>query len=82
MSLVSDTQELINDSGVFWPAQQIYDALNESMLEVWEDLELHTGTATMTATASAEFVSIPSTILSPKTISHGNVEWFVINRVL
>ena len=80
MSLFSDTQELINDSGVFWPNQQVYDALNESMLEVWQDLELHTGTATMTATASAESVAIPATILSPKSITYGGLEWFITNR--
>ena len=82
MSLVSDTQDLINDSGVFWPAQQIHDALNDSMLEVWQELELHLGTATATTAPGDEFITIPTTILTPKSITIGDRERYITSRIL
>ena len=83
MSLVSEIQDLIDDSGVFWIDQHVYDVANEALIEVWGELRHDIGTATITVTANQEFVDLPTTtIMIPQRIVANNVEWFVTNRVL
>jgi hypothetical protein len=52
----------------FWPNQQIYDAINESSIEVLGSGQFELTTATITATASALYVNLPTSIMIPKFI--------------
>ena len=77
MSLVSDIQDVINDAGVFWPVQHVYDCANEAQLLVWGRTHHDIITTTTTVTATQEFITLPTTMYIPKKVIANNVEWFV-----
>ena len=77
MSLVSDIQDLINDSGVFWPVQNVYDAANEAQLLIWGRMQTDVITTTTTVTATQEFITLDTAMYIPKKIIANNVEWYV-----
>lgn len=68
MSLVSQVQIIIDEpSGPkFWPLAQLYDAINESSVEVLGSAQQEITTATVTASASATYLALPTTIMIPK----------------
>jgi hypothetical protein len=70
MTLLTQVRLIIDEpSGPkFWPNQQIYDAINESSIEVLGSGQFELTTATMTATASASYAMLPTTIMIPKFI--------------
>jgi hypothetical protein len=70
MSLVSEVRELLDESGgaVFWVSEQIYDALNEAILDAYASTRQEFGTATITFTASNADVNLPLSIWIPQTI--------------
>lgn len=76
MSLVSDTQDLLNDAGVFWLDNHLYDALNSVQLSVWRETHHDIAVGTMTVTASQEFAAVPSPIMIPQRIRLNDVEWW------
>lgn len=59
MSLVTEVQTLVDESGVgtWWTAQQVYDACNEALGEDWALLKPHAGTSTLTITTGADIVA-------------------------
>jgi len=59
----------------FWPNTQLYDAINEASIEVLGSGQFDVSTATITATASAVYVALPTTIMIPKMLlSTDNIE--------
>ncbi len=69
MSLVTDVQQLVDESGgaVWWTAQQVYDAINEALLEDWAILKPQAGTATLTITAGSDILAFDrTTIMLPQ----------------
>ena len=81
MSIVSDVRELIDDAGVFYIDQHVYDAVNGAILEVWPTFVHDEGTATVTITANQEYLPIPSTILVPRRIWNNNREMYPVTEV-
>lgn len=70
MSIVSDTRILLNESSsIFWPDQQIYDAINKAQIEVYAETELLWTSVVFTAYAGSEFIALPvDEIMIPKYI--------------
>lgn len=64
--IVSLVQQEINETGagVFWPVQQVYDAINETLLEFDTIAYFPIGTGTMTFTQGADLVSWPNTAIA------------------
>jgi hypothetical protein len=52
----------------FWPNAQLYDAINESSIEVLGSGQFDLSTATITATANAVYITMPVGIMIPKLI--------------
>jgi len=82
MGVVGDIQTILNDQGVFWPTQQIYDALNEAQLAVYVETKWAITTATMNLGSGVDIVAIPSGILIPRWIegTNNNFQPAVIKR--
>lgn len=79
MSLVTDIQELLEESGgaVFWAAQHIYDAANEAMIDVWAESRHDLGKVTLTLSANDDLVAIPlTTIMIPQYLVRANKQYF------
>lgn len=72
MSAISDIQTIINDVGVFWPEQFIWDALNEAQLAVYSETKWALTTGNMLLGSGVDIVSIPPEILIPKWIEGTN----------
>jgi hypothetical protein len=72
MSAVTDIQTIINDQGVFWPVQNIWDAINEAQFAVYAETKWAITTQTFSLTSNADIVPIPSNILIPKWIEGTN----------
>ena len=70
MTLLNQVRLIIDEPNAakFWPNAQLYDAINESSIEVLGSGQFEVTTATVTATASAQFMTLPSTIMIPKFI--------------
>jgi len=75
MSAVSDIQLIINDAGVFWPQQQLLDALNEAQLAVYAETKWALTTASLTLTSNADIVAMPDGVFLPKWIEGTNVQF-------
>jgi hypothetical protein len=59
----------------FWPNTQLYDAINEASIEVLGSGQFDMSTATITASANAVYLTLPTTIMIPKMlIGTDNVE--------
>lgn len=88
MSLYSEVQIQIDQaspnaaSSAFWVDQQIYDALNEALLETWTNLKWATlTTSTIATTSGAQFEALPtSTLMIPQFIIYANVKLFPTNH--
>ena len=77
MSLLSETQELLDDSGIFWVDEQVYDGLNNAMLELWPEINHDVYSDNVVATASQDTFTHPSRIMIPKRIT-GRGGWKTI----
>lgn len=72
MSAISDIQTIINDVGVFWPTQFIYDTLNEAQLAVYAEVKFAITTATMLLGSGVDIIEIPPQVLIPRWIEGTN----------
>lgn len=72
MSAIGDIQTIINDAGVFWPQQTVWDSINEAQLAVYAEVKWAITTQTMSLTVGQDIVPIPSNILVPKWIEGTN----------
>lgn len=78
MTLISEIREVLDESGgaVFWVEEQLYDAVNEVILEVYAGLRCEYGTATITTTASTASYVLPSSIWLPQYITGTGKKYF------
>ncbi len=72
MSAISDIQTIINDVGVFWPEQFIWDAVNEAQLAVFAEVKWSLTSGTMLLGSGVDIVEIPPNVLIPKWIEGTN----------
>lgn len=76
MSAVSDVKALLDDAGVFWIDAHVFDALNQSLLDVWTDVRHDITTATLTFTASQASIALSTNIMIPQRITREGFEWY------
>ena len=77
MSVVSDVREMIGEaSAAFYTDQQVYDAINETQMDMWMGSKWLVTTATLTTTASAEFAAIPTDVMIPQYVEKDGRKWF------
>lgn len=76
MSIVSDVQELVNDTGVFYPIDQVYDAVNEAQLQLYAQTKWATTTATLGLNTNDDLVVIPSSVLIPQYLEYNTQRYF------
>lgn len=78
MSLVGEVRQLLNETAgpVFWTDLKIYDACNEALMWVWGENKWQLTTSTMTFTASADLVALPSTLFIPQQIFGTDGQYF------
>lgn len=68
MSIITQVQNILNDTGVFWPTQNLYDAINEAQFWLYEDSRWQRQTATISLGSNTDIFPLPSNIIIP--------EWF------
>lgn len=70
MTLIAEVRELLDEStgSTFWVEEQIYDALNEAIVDVYSNTRHEYGTATITFTASNAYLALPSSLMIPQYI--------------
>jgi len=63
--LVSEVQTIIDETQtpVYWTIQQVYNACNKALEEVWANVRWTYTTATLTLTASQQFTTLPSSVV-------------------
>lgn len=71
-SITSDLQLILNDTGVFWPQQQLYDSINEAQFAVYGETKWAITSQEMVLTYNQDIIPIPSSILIPKWIEGTN----------
>lgn len=78
MSLVSDVQELLDETGVgtFWPKAHIYDACNQAQLDVWAKSHHDTVTSTLTLSNNSDLVAIPTGVYIPLYLTRSNTVYW------
>jgi hypothetical protein len=83
MSITTLVQTELNESGagVFWPVQQVYDAINETLLEFDSVAYFPIVTTSMTFTQGADLVPWPNTILMwPHYLEFNGRQYFVCKQ--
>jgi hypothetical protein len=70
MSLVTDIEELLDESGgaTFWTAAHVYDAANEAQVETFARTKHQFVLSSMTVNAGDGLVTLPSTVMIPQYI--------------
>jgi hypothetical protein len=63
--IVADVQLILNDTGVFWPTQQVLDAVNEAQFWVHCKTKWQRTSASLSLVQGVDIVPIPSSILIP-----------------
>lgn len=83
MSLFSEVTEQIDQTNLnfgqpFWVDQQVYDAINLALEEIWTEVKWTYTTATLTFTAGQDLTALPSTsVMIPQyIITTDNVKMF------
>jgi hypothetical protein len=66
MSIVTQVQNILNDTGVFWPTQNLFDAINEAQWWLFADIRWQRTSATVTLSSNADVFGIPANILIPE----------------
>lgn len=72
MSTVTNVQTLLNDTNVFWPNQNLFDAINEAQWHVYVETKWAVSSATFSLTTNADVFTIPTTIQVPRWIEGTN----------
>lgn len=72
MSIVVQVQTLLNDTNVFWPNQNLFDAINEAQFLVYAETRWAITSATFTLTQNTDVFTIPSAIQIPRWIEGTN----------
>lgn len=72
MSIVTQVQNILNDTNVFWPNQTLFDAINEAQLNVYMETKWAISSATFTLSSNTDVFTYPSSILLPRWIEGTN----------
>lgn len=81
MSLFTDTTTLLADTAnTFWTAQQVYDRLNDAMLEVWPMTRHDVYTDNLVLTSAAEGFTLPAKMMIPQRI-YANGRWYDVETL-
>jgi hypothetical protein len=67
--------------GWYYTSTQIYNAINEAQEDMIVRTQWETTTATYTTTASADMITIPTTVMIPQRIVYGSQEWYPTSLV-
>ncbi len=81
--IITTVQTIINETGpgVFWPIQEVYDAINDAQLEKESIGYYPIGSATITFTASTSLIPWPNTILMwPHYLEYLGDQYFIITH--
>lgn len=71
----------VPSAGVFWPVQQVYDAINDAQLEMESIAYLPIGSTTMTFTASTDLHAWPNTVLMwPHYLEFNGRKYWVVKH--
>lgn len=86
MSVFTDLQLQLDEVAgpTFWPAQQMYDAINASLLEVWSSVKnWQLTSATVTISSGADIVALPITsVMIPQFIIYSGIKIFITTHDL
>lgn len=74
-NVIADIQLILNDSGVFWPTQQLYDAVNEAQFHIYAETKWALATQAFVLTSGVDIISIPSNILIPRWLEGTNTQF-------
>jgi len=75
MSVVDDVRILINDTGVFWPDQAVYDAINEAQIELLAETKWAVSTSTIVLPANTDIFTLPPAIMIPQHVESAGQRW-------
>lgn len=78
MSLYTDITTLLNDSGTFWTAQQVYDRANDAMLEVWPLTRHDLYCDTVVVPPGDESFLLPARMMIPQRL-HARGRWYDVS---
>jgi hypothetical protein len=71
----------VPSAGVYWPVQQVYDAINDAQLEMESIAYLPIGSTTMTFTASTDLHTWPNTVLMwPHYLEFNGLKYYVVKH--
>jgi hypothetical protein len=78
LSLVSDVQQLIDETAgaVFWPAAQVYDAINEAQIYYYAEWPIVSTSTSVIIPENIDFMPIPSGIMILKDVRAPSGELF------
>ena len=76
MNIITTLQALLNDSGVFWPVQNLLDAINEAQLIIFAKTKWARISQPLLLQPNDDLVTIPTTILIPQWIEDGKDRYF------
>jgi len=81
--ITSSVQQELNETGagIFWPVQQVYDAINETLLEFDTIAYFPTGSATMTFGTGSDLVAWPNTSVAwPHYLEFFGRQYWIIKQ--
>src|SRR5579859_7323631 len=81
--ITSSVQQELNETGagIFWPVQQVYDAINETLLEFDTIAYFPMGSATMTFGTGSDLVAWPNTSLAwPHYLEFFGRQYWIIKQ--
>jgi len=83
MSLITDIEELLDESGgaVFWTAAHVYDAANEAQIETFSRTKHQFVLSSMTVNAASGIVALPTTVMIPQYIVGTQGKYFPTTQV-
>lgn len=78
MSLVSEVRDLLGEaSAVFWPDQQVYDAINQAQINAFANYPILSTSTSLVVPQDADFITIPPSIMIPSYIATSTGNKFI-----
>jgi hypothetical protein len=75
MGVITNVQMILNDTGTFWPNQQVLDAINESQFHIFAETKWAVATGSFNLSSGVDVFTIPPQILIPKWIEGTNLNF-------
>lgn len=81
MSSITTIRTYINDpDGVIFPANYLYDCINDTLLDLFSDTKPETTSATLTLNTDDDIVSIPPAIMIPQQVIYDNKPYYITTQ--